>query len=1113
MRKLSKERRYYCRLEIFSAGKVCGAMSSAIRVFCSLAVSLSLISPAFAQVQSSPSAVKISPTSTEAAESAARAVVEKYFALYAAKDVDGLMSLWSEKSPDYASLKKDLQRQFTNEDYRLNQPTLSRVVAEGEKTSLRATVKLTATDPKSKQTREQQVERNFALVKEDGTWKVWRAAPAEADLAEALVKAKTIEERAALLAAEKELVTAELARELETIGSRFHDKGDYAQALPVFRLELSVAEQIGAQREIARAANFIGLVHMWQGDYAPALERFQQSFALNEALGNLSGVAATLGNIGNVHYQRGNLAQALEYYKKGLAAGELKGDKARIASALSNLGLVYHSLGSYAQALDYYQRAMALDEAAGSKQDIAIVLNNIARVYRVQGNYARALEYYQKSLALNETVGNKYGTGLVLNNIGNVYRFQGNYAQALECYQKSLATREAIGDKNGIAGSLNNLGLLYRLQGNYAKALEHLEKSLALSESLKNRDGVAVALNGIGRVHHSQGNLKQAMADHRKSLELREAMGNKSGIADTLNNIAEVYEAQGDYAQELDTATRATTLAGQIGHVEALWKGRLAAGNAHRALNNPTQARPAFEEAVNIIETLRANVAGGGEEQQRFFESKVAPYHALVGLLAREGRPAEALTFAERAKARMLLDVLQTGRVNVTKAMTGEEKEQERQLNSRLVSLNLQISRESVRSQVDQASLTELKSQLQKARLDYEAFQTSLYTAHPELRAQRGEAPVIKADELTALLPAGGALLEYVVTDDVTYLFVVTGTIGKPKADVRVFTLPVKRAALAQQIENFRQQLAQRDLGFRTSARQLYQLLLEPAQTLLRGRTNLVIVPDDKLWELPLQALLNESDRYVIETSAVSYAPSLTVLREMKTRRDRHKAAPAALLALGNPAIRRETFERAKLPLRDGKLDLLPAAEQEVKALGQLYGAARSKVYVGAEAREDRVKSEAAHVSVLHFATHGTLNDGAPMYSHLMLAPGDTKEDGLLEAWEVLQMDLQAELAVLSACETARGRVGAGEGMIGLTWALFVAGVPTSVVSQWQVESASTRDLMVSFHRGLSSPLRARHAKATKAEALRQAALKLLRQPETSHPFYWAAFVLVGDER
>jgi CHAT domain-containing protein len=135
------------------------------------------------------------------------------------------------------------------------------------------------------------------------------------------------------------------------------------------------------------------------------------------------------------------------------------------------------------------------------------------------------------------------------------------------------------------------------------------------------------------------------------------------------------------------------------------------------------------------------------------------------------------------------------------------------------------------------------------------------------------------------------------------------------------------------------------------------------------------------------------------------------------------------------------------------------------------------------------------------------------MYSYLALAPKGASEDGLLEAWELMQLDLKADLAVLSACETARGRIGAGEGIIGLSWAMFIAGVPSTVVSQWKVDSAGTRDLMVGFHRALITQPQAGQPKPTKAEALRRAALKLLQNPQTQHPFYWAGFVLVGDGR
>ena len=1040
-----------------------------------------------------------------------RAVVEQYFARYATKDLDGLLSLWSAKSPDYAAVKKDLERQFAAEDYRLSAPSISRIKVEGEQASLRATVKLTTTDLKTNKQRERQIRSNFALVREDGRWKVWRFVPAENDLAEMLVKAKTEEERSGLLAQEKELVTPDLVQALNNQGDRLRSQGNFTQALAVHILSQSIGEPIGDQAGVASALEGIGNTHEKQGNYAKALEHLQKSLAISEALRDEAGIAASLNNLANVHQRQGNLAQALDYLQRSLRTFEALGDKGRIARALGNLATVQWAQSDYAAALESNQKALAIFETLGDKARVALVSGNIGIVYHSLGNYRLALDYNHRQLAVSEALGNKLGMAISLNNIGRVYRVQGNYAQALEYYQKSLAISEAIGSKAGIALVVNNLGNVHRVQGNYARALESYQKSLAIREEIGDKGGVASTLNNIGRTHHSQGNYAQALVYFQKSLALRGEIGDRSGIADTLNGIGDVYEKQGQYSEALQTATRAADLARQIGDTELLWKARYLAGTAARSLKDTAQARLAFEEAISIIETLRANLAGGERDQQRYFESKVSSYYAMVDLLNAEGKPAEALTFAERAKARVLVDVLQTGRVNATKAMTEDERERERQLNNRLVSLNSQISAESNRRQPDQARLTELKALLDKARLEFGAFQTALYAAHPELRVQRGEARPLTLEQTAGLLrDAASALLEYVVTDEVTYLFVVTKRVGK--AEVKVFRLPVKRAELAEQTADFRQQLARRDLAFRASAHQLHDLLIKPAHDLLLGKTNLVIVPDDQLWELPFQALLSEDSRYLIERSALVYAPSLTVLREMKAQRSRRSAeATSALLALGNPTISSETIERATLTLRDEKLVPLPEAEEEVKRLGQLYGPARSKVYIGPEAREDRVKTEGGRAGILHFATHGILNNASPMYSHLVLAQSGNEEDGLLEAWELMQLDLKADLAVLSACETARGRYGAGEGVIGLTWALFVAGVPSTVVSQWKVEAASTRDLMLNFHRQLRASRPA--GKVSKGEALRQAALQVLRKPEMNHPFYWAGFVLIGDDR
>ena len=182
----------------------------------------------------------------------------------------------------------------------------------------------------------------------------------------------------------------------------------------------------------------------------------------------------------------------------------------------------------------------------------------------------------------------------------------------------------------------------------------------------------------------------------------------------------------------------------------------------------------------------------------------------------------------------------------------------------------------------------------------------------------------------------------------------------------------------------------------------------------------------------------------------------------------------------------------------------LPEAEAQARAVAGLYTTG-SRLYVGAEASEEHVKQEAGRFRILHFATHGLLDDASPMYSQLVLAePGPASpEDGLLEAREILDLDLHAQLAVLSACDTGRGRVGAGEGLVGLTWAFFVAGCPATVASQWKVEARGTAELMVAFHREL------KQGRPT-AEALRAAERRLLRDPAWRHPFFWAAFVVIG---
>jgi CHAT domain-containing protein len=434
--------------------------------------------------------------------------------------------------------------------------------------------------------------------------------------------------------------------------------------------------------------------------------------------------------------------------------------------------------------------------------------------------------------------------------------------------------------------------------------------------------------------------------------------------------------------------------------------------------------------------------------------------------------------------------------------MSQDERRQEGRLRAALASLNRKMQAERETAAPDAGRVASLEAERGAARSAYETFEAAVYAKYPELLVQRGGARPFTVAEADGLLPdRSAALVEYAVTEEASYAFVLTRGDGGPR--LQSYRLAAGRAVLAPLARRLRERLASRDLAFAEDARRLYDLLIVPARASLRGRAHLVIVPDGPLWDVPFQALRDPAGRYVVESAAVSYAPSLTVLRE--TLRRPTSGRPATLLAMGKADFGAKGA-RPAVALMSG-LDPLPDAERQVRQIGALYGPERSSTWLGVEAREDRFKAEAPRHSVLHLATHGLLDQTSPLYSHVVLSPGGTgsSDDGLLEAWEVLDLKLDADLVVLSACETGRGRIAPGEGIVGTMWAFFVAGSRALLVSQWKVESASTTELMTAFHRRLAQ------GSGAKAEHLRQASLGLLRDPRYAHPFYWAGFVLVGN--
>jgi CHAT domain-containing protein len=366
--------------------------------------------------------------------------------------------------------------------------------------------------------------------------------------------------------------------------------------------------------------------------------------------------------------------------------------------------------------------------------------------------------------------------------------------------------------------------------------------------------------------------------------------------------------------------------------------------------------------------------------------------------------------------------------------------------------------------------------------------------------------------EVQQLLDPGTTLIEYFVNERDIFIWVVE----KEKLQFQRVALP--KEDLGNSVKTLRESiftLGERE-KFNESSAVLYKQLIEPLLFHITGK-ELIIIPHDVLHYLPFHALAGSDGHYLIEKYPIYYLSSASLLQFVKEKR---KAGGEKVLAFGNP------------DLGDPEKNL-KFAELEAKEVKAAYPG--SSVYTGKEATEEKSKTLSPNHDILHFATHAKLNQDDPLSSAVLLARED-KEDGRLEVREIFGLDLKANLVVLSGCETGLGKLSTGDELVGLTRAFIYAGTPSVVASLWSVDDSSTAQLMASFYRNLKT--------MSKVEALRQAQLELIRGEgrsdllarrgvggigklgetvksefasqdpisiSTSHPYFWAPFILVGD--
>jgi CHAT domain-containing protein/Tfp pilus assembly protein PilF len=811
-------------------------------------------------------------------------------------------------------------------------------------------------------------------------------------------------------------------------------------------------------------------------DFAGAVKGYRAAASLASAYADRNGVAKGLSGLGFAEWRSANLQPAVEVFQEGLEAGA--DDRQTLGDLYRGLGNAEDNLGRYPESLEHYGKARQIYLEVPNPHDALATFVNMSNIRGRQGDWQAKASMLRQALEESEKQGFQDIQAAALNNLGVLYFDQGDYERALEYDKRSTALVESRPhpDPGLLALPYGNLGVVSARLGHDSQALAYYEKAYEYAV----RGNNPAVLNRVhlnrGFFYRVRGQPEKAAADLEPAIEFFEKSGQRLEAGVAMGDLAVALLAKGDLRAAAEWAERGVARCRDLQSAGAA-PPLEAAGKVYLALGEREKARAAFQEAIDILETAQRRLAGGTDERSGFLHERIAPYHGMVHLAVADGKPLEALQYAERAKARLLLDVLQSGQARMDGSMSADEKQRERELTDALLKLDRDIAGHKGDPQRLNA--------WQQASAALESFRAGLYQRHPELRFHRGEFQPIGLDTLSELLPdRDTAVLEYTVTDYGIYLFAIARDAnGKPQ--ITVHTIP--SGDIASAVRTFRRQIASRDLAYRATAGALYRKLVGAAATTLRGKRRWIVVPDAVLWDAPFQALISPTGRHAIEEAAIFYAPSLAVLREVARRRPTAGDAAHTLLAVGGP---------------------LAGPARELRELGDLYGTG-SEVLLEGQATKERWKQEAGRYRILHVAAHGVLNANNALYSYLTLSSGTANvEEGYLTAREITELKLRADLTILSACETALGAFRFGEGVIGMNWAFLVAGSPATVVSQWKVDSAGSSALMLAFHRRIRAQ---GETISGRARALQAATLELIRSAQYRHPFYWAGFVMVGN--
>ncbi|HKQ74322.1 MAG TPA: CHAT domain-containing protein [Blastocatellia bacterium] len=912
------------------------------------------------------------------------------------------------------------------------------------------------------------------------------------------------------------------------------------KALENFNQALRLLQPEGG-REEANTLYRIGIIQNDLSEPRQALDRLERALSMQQVMGDVHAEAQTSVQIGRAHLLLGEPRKSLEFYKEPLALWRKLGDRTREALTLHNSGRAYEDLGEYQKAMEHYFQALTLHKAQRDRRGEAEELNSIGYINIRLGEWNKVLEYCGQALSLWVATEDHEREAYALSNIGVAYASLKEIRKALDHYHRALNLHRETHNRRYEAVTLEDIGDLHATSADYRKALEYYEQSLQLQRNIGNRWGEASVLCSIGLTYSSLGAAEKAMEYFNQSLSIYRILESyRRGEARALYGLARVERDRGNLIEARRRIEAALSL------VESA---RADAGGQELRASYLALAQKYYEFYVDTLMRLHRLHPAEGFDAEALKASERARARSLLELLAesrvniRQGVDV-ALLDRERNLAQQL-----NAKAQRQMELTGEQNSE-----AQLAEIKKEIS--ALEDEYNQVGAA-----IRKNSPRYSALTQPEPLSLKEIRQQT------LGDGVLLLEYALGEERSYLwaVTNESITSYELSGREQINKAAREVTDLLTARSLLnrGETPPQRRERIAQADALLPEAAKRLSEMVLGPVADQL-GNKRLIIVPDEALQYVPFamlpepapagqrsaanettngrQAPIADQQPLVVNHEIISL-PSASTLAVLRRELAGRKPAPRLLAVIADPVFtlnddrfksktikigeratpETETSANTRIiehlsdseatTVSSGRLRIprLPFTRQEAERILATAPAGANLKALGFRAnRGTATRAELGRYRYLHFATHGLLDSERPTLSALVLSLVDERgapQDGFLRAHEIYNLNLPAELVVLSACRTGLGKDIKGEGLVGLTRGFMYAGAARVVVSLWSVNDKATSELMSNFYQKIfkdgQSP----------AAALRSAQVEMWRQRQWQTPYYWAAFILQGEWR